>query len=91
VSVTPPLAHPDGQRQLDASTLVVADNAGALKKLTISGNTATATDVGAELNGPTSVAIYRGSYWVTEGQITTSLLTGKPPQLPFAVRRLAAK
>jgi sugar lactone lactonase YvrE len=91
VSVTPPLAHPDGQRQLDASTLIVADNAGALKKLTISGNTATATDVGAELNGPTSVAIYGGSYWVTEGQITTSLLTGKPPQLPFAVRRVAAK
>jgi hypothetical protein len=36
----------------------------------------------------TSVIEAGGSYWVTEGQITTSLLTGMPPVLPFLVERV---
>ena len=29
-------------------------------------------------------------YWVSEGQITTSLLTGTPPNLPFLVEKVVA-
>jgi hypothetical protein len=87
VTVTPALAHPDGQRQLNASTLAIVDNAGTLFEVALNGATATATPIANHLDAPTGVAITQGHYWVTEGQITTSLLTGTPPNLPFIVRR----
>ena len=29
-------------------------------------------------------------YWVTDGQIVSSLLTGKTPNLPFVIQRMTA-
>ncbi len=90
LTVAPALAHPDGQRQPDANTLLIADNAGALVKVALLGTSGTATTLDSRLEAPTSVVAFGGSYWVSEGQITTSLLTGKPPNLPFLVARVDA-
>jgi hypothetical protein len=90
LSVTPALSHPDGQRQLDASTLLIADNAGSLVTVSLSGDAGTTTVLDNRLNAPTSVVKVGSHYWVSEGQITTSLLTGTPPNLPFLVQRVEA-
>jgi hypothetical protein len=90
LTVTPVLAHPDGQRQLDANTLALVDNDGRLVTVAISGTTATVTPVANRLDAPTGVVKVGDSYWVSEGQITSSLLTGANAHLPFLVRRITA-
>lgn len=90
LTVTPSLAHPDGQRQLDANTLAIVDNDGRLVTVAISGTAATVTPVANRLDAPTGLVKVGNSYWVTEGQITSSLLTGGNAHLPFLVRRITA-
>lgn len=87
ISVTPALSYPDGMRSIDASTLVVVEGAGKLTRVAISGTSATATTLAAGLDAPTSAVADGDDWWVTEGQIP-DLLSGTPPELPFAVRRV---
>jgi hypothetical protein len=89
----PALTAPDGQRQLDANTLLVVDGArGTLAKVAISGTTGTVTYLDTRLDSPTSVVVYGNYYWVTEGQLLSSFATGGrvPPNLPFLVERVDA-
>jgi sugar lactone lactonase YvrE len=89
ITVTPALSAPDGVRLLGAHTLLVAENAGRLSKVTISGTTATATVLADGLDQPTAVVQARGTAWVTEGQL--GRLFAQPPvapNLPFAVVRV---
>jgi streptogramin lyase len=89
ITVTPPLAGPDGMRGLDANTLLVVEgNANRLSRVEIHGTTATATALSSDLDQPTAVAISRGSAWVSEGQLGR-LFTGQTPNLPFGVTRVA--
>ena len=48
------------------------------------------TTLANRFDAPTSVVKANGAFWVSEGQLTTSLLVGAPPNLPFLVRRVAA-
>jgi sugar lactone lactonase YvrE len=89
VPVTPALTNPVGQRQLDANTLVLVEN-GALIKVALSAGSGTATVLDNRLDGPTSLVQFGSSFWVAEGQIATSLVTGTPPNLPFLVQRVDA-
>ena len=76
-----------------ANTLLVVDGArGTLSKVTISGTMGTVTYLDTRLDSPTSVVVYDMSYWVTEGQIVSSFVTGGrvPPNLPFLVQRVDA-
>jgi hypothetical protein len=89
IGVTPPLTAPDGIRALDERTLLVAENSGALARVTLAGTTATATVLASDLDQPTGVAVARGSAWVSEGQLAR--LFARPPQAPsepFLVRRV---
>ena len=88
LTLTPHLDHPDGQRQLDAKTLLIADNSGELRRVALSATSGTVSDIRTGLDAPTSVVVFGNSYWVTEGQLTSSLLTGKPPNLPFTIARI---
>jgi sugar lactone lactonase YvrE len=89
ITVTPPLAGPDGMRALDAQTLLVIDGAAnRLSKVEIHGATATSTPLSSDLDMPTGVAVSRGSAWVSEGQLGR-LFTGQNPNLPFSVTRVA--
>ena len=90
LTVTPALVHPDGQRQLDATTLLVVDNAGTVSTVSLSGASGKATIIANGLDAPTSVVSFGDYYWVTDGQIVSALLTGKPPSLPFVVQRITA-
>lgn len=88
ITVTPALTAPDGMRALDDRTLLVAEGSGKLTKITVDGNTATAT-LATDLDQPTGVVVARGSAWVTEGQL--GRLFAMPPQapnLPFKIRRI---
>lgn len=91
ITVSPPLAGPDGMRAIDDHTLLVIEGgAHRLSKIALHGDTATATPVTTDLDMPTGVVITRGSAWVTEGQL--GRLFAQPaesPVLPFAVRRVA--
>jgi sugar lactone lactonase YvrE len=89
ITVTPALSFPDGMRMLDANTLLVAEGAGRLSSVSVTGTTATATVLDNRLDSPTSVVSARGSYWVTEGQLPVLLgQTPPPPNVPFHVRRV---
>lgn len=89
ITVSPPLASPDGMRALDDHTLLVVEGGGALKKVTISGTAATSTTLASDLDQPTAVVVARGSAWVTEGQLGRLFaMPSQSPMLPFSVRRV---
>lgn len=90
LTVTPALSSPDGMRLLDDGALLLAEGAGRLTRLTISGSAATATVLAAGLDAPTSVVKYEKDAWLTEGQLghLFGLVSG-PPRTPFQVRRVA--
>lgn len=90
ITVTPALSFPDGMRLLADNTLLVAEGAGRLSKVTVNGSTATATIIASSLNGPTSVVRYQQNAWISEGQL--GHLFGQipgPPTTPFSLRRIA--
>src|SRR3569832_943276 len=83
------LSAPDGIRALDDHTLLVAENSGALVKVAITGDAATATVLATGLDQPTGVTVARGSAWVSEGQLgKLFLLLLIVPSEPFLVRRV---
>jgi hypothetical protein len=91
ITVSPPLAGPDGMRALDNDTLLVIEGgANRLSRVEIAPTrtTATSTPLSSDLDQPTGVAISRGSAWVSEGQLGR-LFTGQTPNLPFSVTRVA--
>ena len=61
ITVSPALASPDGMRLIDAHTLLVVENTGALLRIALSGDTATATALADGLDQPTGVIVARGS------------------------------
>lgn len=90
ITVTPALSSPDGMRLLGDNTLLLAEGAGRLTKVTVNGTSATATMIAGSLNGPTSVVRHQQSAWVSEGQL--GHLFGQiagPPSKPFSLRRIA--
>ena len=92
IGVTPALQNPDGMRALDRRTLVLAEGAGRITQLTVTGTTATGSVVADGLDSPTSLAVTQGAYFVTEGQLGHFLgLVAGPPSLPFVTRRVTAK
>jgi sugar lactone lactonase YvrE len=90
IAVSPALTSPDGMRLVDARTLLVVENTGALLRVALSGDTASATTLIDSLDQPTSVIVARGWAWVSQGQL--GRLFAQPPQspdLPFSVVRVA--
>jgi sugar lactone lactonase YvrE len=90
IAVSPALVTPDGMRALDDRTLLLVEgNRNTLVEVALDGDAATATVLTDQLDMPTSVALARGSAWVTEGQLGR-LLAQPPvaPVLPFSVRRV---
>lgn len=93
VTVTPALTNPEALRTLDDTHLLVTEDLwgspdGKLAILTLdTPTTASTTVLRNDIEGPTSVAVANGSYWVTESQIS-KLLGGLQPNLPFKVQRI---
>lgn len=89
ITVTPALSFPDGMRLLADGTLLVAEGAGRISKVMISGATATATKLTEGLKGPTSVVRYEQTAWISEGQLghLFGQLPGAPTT-PFSLRRI---
>lgn len=89
ITVTPALQSPDGMRLLDARTVVLVEGAGRLTQVSINGDAATTKVLADGLDSPTSLALTKGAYWITEGQLGHFLgLVAGPPTLPFQVRRV---
>lgn len=90
ITVTPALSFPDGMRLIGDNTLLLAEGAGRLTRLTVNGTSATATMIAGSLNGPTSVVRHQQTAWVSEGQL--GHLFGQiagPPTQPFLLKRIA--
>jgi hypothetical protein len=101
-TVMPMYTNPEALRTLDATHLVgvldVWGKPGYLVELTqTAADTWSVEVLRNNLQGPTSVAIANGSYWVTEGQVfqlVDFLLYGGPPpnpSFPFLVQRQDAQ
>jgi sugar lactone lactonase YvrE len=91
ITVTPKLQTPDGMRLLDAETVVAADGAaGAIVKITLTGDTAVSSTIASGFAGPTGVTRVGDALWVSEGQLG-HLLGSLPgdPSLPFTIKRVA--
>lgn len=89
ITVTPVLQNPDGMRLLDAKTVVLVEGAGRITQVSINGAAATSKVLADGLDSPTSLAVTKGAYWITEGQLGHFLgLVAGPPTLPFQVRRV---
>jgi hypothetical protein len=89
IAVSPALTSPDGMRLVDAHTLLVVENTGALLRIALSGDTAAATALADGLDQPTSVVVARGWAWVSQGQLGRLFAQPpQPPDLPFSVVRV---
>ena len=90
---TKALLSADGQRQLDANTLLVVDGTrNALLKIVVSGSTATATILSNRLEGPTGIAVVGDQAFVSEGQLGKLFgFDSSPVSYPFAVKRTWVK
>jgi hypothetical protein len=65
------------------------EGAGRLTQVSINGDAATTKVLADGLDSPTSLALTKGAYWITEGQLGHFLgLVAGPPTLPFQVRRV---
>jgi sugar lactone lactonase YvrE len=82
-----PLDLPDGLRQLDGQTFLMAEGSGSVDRVTIDGDKATIETIKDGLNEPTSLIKRGQTIWVTEGQLS-HLFDAKdkgPPSLPFHI------
>jgi sugar lactone lactonase YvrE len=91
IQVGTQLALLDGMRLLDANTLVVVEGVGKLTKLSLSGTSATATQLAGNLDTPTGVVKFGNYYYVSEGQLDHLFgYDSNPPTKPFSLKRIAA-
>lgn len=85
MTVSRPLDRPDGMRTLDSTRLLLAENAGRMSILRLSGNNATVTYIKEGLESTPAVTATRGMAWIVEGKLNyrnDPQLKGKDPS-PF--------
>lgn len=79
-----PLARPDGMRPIPGGEFILAEGAGKVSRLSISGDLVTVTTLAEGINQPTGVDIGLGLGWYVQGQLGAIFrpATGKA-ELPF--------
>ena len=83
------LVAPDGLRVDGSGTLLVADGAGSIDRIVVTGTTGTLTTL-ETVDAPSSVVRASDGVWETEGQVGVLFgIAPGPPSLPFKVRRFA--
>ncbi|MBF5042196.1 hypothetical protein FGE12_07290 [Aggregicoccus sp. 17bor-14] len=90
VPVTPALDGPDGLELVDTHTLLAVENpAGQASLVRLADGKGAKAVLANGYTEPTAAAVYQGSAWVLEGQL--SYLFGAPgrPSLPFRAYRVA--
>jgi sugar lactone lactonase YvrE len=82
------LSNPDGLRLVSGQTFIMAEGAGSIDRVTVSGDDVKVETVKSGLNGPTAVALIGSTAWAAEGQLPHLFDADKngPPQLPFHLR-----
>lgn len=88
ITVDPPLEFPDGVELVDRDTLLVVENdVGRVSLVELENGSATKTVIASGLLEPTTAALWGGSAWIAEGQLS-HLFSGGSPVLPFQVKRV---
>jgi hypothetical protein len=77
-----PLKLPDGLRQINGDSFLMAEGSGSLDRVTINGDKVTIETLEDGLKEPTAVARVGGTAWVAEGQLS-HLFGAKDNQAPF--------
>lgn len=80
-----PLVLADALKPFGEHDLVLVEGGGRLDSISIQGTGATVETLKSGLDGPTGVALDRGTAWVAEGQLSHLIgpNAAAPPQLPF--------
>jgi DNA-binding beta-propeller fold protein YncE len=69
VATSRPLERPDGMRTIGTNKFLLAENAGRMDVVVISGNTATVTPIMEGKEATPAVTVARGMAWLVEGKL----------------------
>ena len=86
MTLSRPLANPDGLRLVAGDSFVLVEGAGRLDRVRVNDTHATIDTIKDGYAGPTGVTLQSGTAWVSEGQlgiIFDPARKGQAPHLPF--------
>lgn len=90
LTLSRPLANPDGMRSLGGDRLLIAESHGRVALATVAGDRGDIRTLAEPGIGPTGVDAYRGSAWYVQGQLAAAFSEGKQqPSLPFRLTPVA--
>lgn len=86
-----PLANPDGLRHLAGMSFLVAEGAGRVARLTVTGDQVEVANLFENRGNPTGVDSFAGQAWYVEAYLGALFSPGKapPPPLPFKLTPVA--
>jgi sugar lactone lactonase YvrE len=91
LSLSRPLASPDGMRPLGGLDFLLAEGKGTISRFTVTGDHAEITTLATGINQPTGVDTALGSGWYVQGQLSAIFRPGTMPELPFRLTPVALK
>ena len=89
LTLSRPLARPDGMRHETGNQFILAESTGRLVRIVARDRDAIVTTLRDGLDGPAAVALIGRTAWVAEGQLRLLFdpaLKGRLPTLPFRLR-----
>jgi sugar lactone lactonase YvrE len=82
LALSRPLVSPDGMRHAGGMTFALAEGAGRISKVTVTGDNAEIETLAEGISEPTAVDIYGGSAWYTQGHLSYLFNPAKKTQTP---------
>lgn len=86
LTLSRPLATPDGMRSAGGMDFVLAEGQGRVTKVTVKGDTAEITTLAEGISEPTAVGLYGGYVWYSQAMLSylfQPAKQGQTPELPF--------
>lgn len=77
LNLSKPISRPDGMRAVKQDTLLLAEGAGRVDRVTIQGDNADIAVLKEDLNGPTAVTTVGDTVWVLEGRVRAVAIPAK--------------
>lgn len=92
LTLSRPLAKPDGMRALGGLDFIVAEGAGKVSRLTVKGDAVEVTTLAEGINQPTGVDSWRGAGWYVQGQLSAIFRPAESSaELPFRLNQVHLK
>jgi len=92
LTLSRPLANPDGMRPIAANAFILAEGAGKVSRLTLDGDKVTVTTLAEGIDQPTGVDVGLGQGWYVQGQLSAIFRPGGARvELPFRLVPVSLK